>query len=144
MLRGVLTLASIVAMSTGVASASSDSSFDFVSQAGAQPVGELSGQLTKLKVWEFDDELLLDGYGSAGQLRVLVPGTTEVGVRNRPMWVIWKGIGCQDPQGRLEVTHLARNADGSITEFDGSVEHHCDRSPDQTFSAKIHYVLGDK
>ena len=44
---------------------------------------------------------------------------------------------------RLEVTHLARNSDGRITEFDGSVEHHCERSQDKTFTAEIHYVLGD-
>lgn len=144
MLRGVLMLASIVAMSAGVASASADSSFDFVSPAGAQPVGELSGHRAGVKVWEFDGDLLLDGRGSGGDVRVLLAGArAETGVQQRQMVVIFGGIGCQDPQGRLEVTHLARNSDGRVTEFDGSVEHHCERSQDKTFTAKIHYVLGD-
>ncbi len=140
MLRSVLMLASIVAMSAGVASASDGSSFDFVSEAGAQPVGELSGHRTTVKAWEFEGELLLDGRGAGGDVRVILPGAAEIGVHNRPMVVVFGGIGCQDQQGRIEVTHLVRGTDGRIAEFDGSVEHHCDRSQDRTFTAKIHYT----
>lgn len=140
MLRGVLSLAAIVAMSTGVAHASNDSFFAVRSEAGAQPVGELSAEWNRVKVSGFDGDLILDG--DHGRVRVLAPGAAEIqpGTHTIPAYVIHEGIGCLDQRATIEITHLKRGDTGAIREFDGSVQHRCDRSPDKLFSAEVHYI----
>jgi hypothetical protein len=53
--------------------------------------------------------------------------------------VINRGLGWTDDDGNFAVEHIAYDADGHISEFEGAVEQHYQGKPNTTFRAKISY-----
>ncbi|MEU0884694.1 hypothetical protein ABZ345_39395 [Lentzea sp. NPDC005914] len=53
--------------------------------------------------------------------------------------VVYHGLGSWDEGGDFAVEHIAFNAEGLISEFDGAAEHHNGDRPDSTFRAKVSY-----
>ncbi|SFR20992.1 hypothetical protein SAMN04488564_105414 [Lentzea waywayandensis] len=64
---------------------------------------------------------------------------TEGHFEDQKVLVVNHGFGWYDNGGDFDVMHIAYNADGLISEFDGAVEHHYPDNPDSTFRAKISY-----
>lgn len=80
--------------------------------------------------WEY---LMIELYRHDGQ-RI-----TEGHFEDQKVLVVNKGFGWYDEAGDFDVTHIAYNDEGLISEFEGSVEHHYLNRPDSTFRAKISY-----
>lgn len=64
---------------------------------------------------------------------------TEGSYADQQVAVLSNGFRHVDDGAEFTVEHLAYGPDGTISEFDGAVEHHYHDQPNTTFRAKISY-----
>lgn len=151
-MRAALLTAALLVATAVPASADATGHLLWDSDARSWPTEGRSGNWTPpelFSVWEHPEKnnlIRIQGEASNGWDYLMIElyrhdgqRITEGHFEDQKVLVVNKGFGWYDNAGDFDVEHIAYDADGKISEFDGSVEHHYEDRPDGTFRAKISY-----
>jgi hypothetical protein len=152
MIRSVLAAAALVVATATPASADTTGYLIWDSDKGAFPTEGRSGTWTPPELFSVREDpeegnlIRIKGESSDGWEYLMIElyrhdgqRITEGHYTDQKVLVVNRGLGSYDNGGDFAVEHIAYNAEGLISEFDGAVEHHVGDRPDSTFRAKISY-----
>lgn len=152
MLRSVLALAAVVAMSSGTAGADpSPTSFTFTAEAGAHPVRGRSGHWTpptlELRVGFRENTLRVHAENDGLRDYILLEVSRHDGqplaageYHDQKVLVVNGSFGCVDDTADFTIERLERNADGWADVFVGTIEHTCGSRTDNMFRSHVRFV----
>lgn len=151
MIRSVLAAAALVLATATPASADATGYLIWDSDKDAWPTQGRSGNWTPPELFSVREDseegnlIRIKGESSDGWEYLMIELSRNDGQRigeghytDQKVLVVNHGFGAYDYGGDFAVEHIAYNAEGLISEFDGAVEHSRGRS-DSTFRAKISY-----
>ncbi|MGI5505566.1 hypothetical protein [Lentzea sp. CA-135723] len=151
-MRAALLAAALLVATAAPATAADTDYLIWDSDPGAWPTQGRSGSWTPpalMGVHEFpapDNSIRIYGESANGwdfiEIRLFRHDGERIGeghFEDQRVLVVNKGFGWYDDAGDFDVTHIAYDAGGRISEFDGNVEHHYLDQPNSTFRAKLSY-----
>lgn len=149
MIRAVLATSVLLLATAAPASAATDYLI-WDSDPQAHPTQGRSGNWTPPELFavrkENGNRIRIQGEDSTGREYVAIElgrhdaqPITEGNYTDQRVLVIDRGLGYWDEAAEFTVDHIAYNADGYISEFDGAVVHNYLDQPNTTFRAKISY-----
>ncbi|MDI6104036.1 hypothetical protein QLQ12_36145 [Actinoplanes sp. NEAU-A12] len=130
--------------------------FRFTADAGAHPLHSASGVWAtpdrEVRVWESENVVKIDSAtwqnSEPFRLELSTPDGSALGVgayqqgqapETLRTLVIFNGLGCVEARAAVLVDRIERNAEGSLTAFDATLEHYCVGSDDQGLHAQVRY-----
>jgi hypothetical protein len=152
MIRSVLAAAALVLATATPASADATGYLIWDSDAGAWPTHGSSGDWTPPSLFSVRDDpeqgnlIRIKGESPDERDYIMIELARHDGQRigeghfaDEKVHVVYHGLGWWDDGGDFAVEHIAYNAEGLISEFDGAIEQHYRDQPDSTFRAKVSY-----
>ncbi|MEV6242049.1 hypothetical protein [Lentzea sp. NPDC051838] len=152
MIRSVLAAAALVVATATPASADATGYFIWDSDKDAWPTQGRSGSWTPPELFSVREDpeennlIRIKGESPDGRDYLMIELYRNDGQRigeghyaDQKVLVVNQGFGWYDKGGDFSVEHIAYNAEGLISEFDGAVEHHYQDQPNTTFRAKVSY-----
>ncbi|MFJ8961046.1 hypothetical protein ACIRG5_16820 [Lentzea sp. NPDC102401] len=152
MIRAVLTASALLLATATPASADATGHLIWDSDASAWPTQGRSGTWTPPELFSVREDseegnlIRIKGESSDGWEYLMIElyrhdgqRITEGHFEDQKVLVVNHGFGWYDNGGDFDVTHIAYNDEGLISEFDGAIEQHYEDRPDSTFRAKISY-----
>lgn len=152
MIRSVLAAAALLLATAVPASADATGYLIWDSDPDASPTHGNSGSWTPPELFSVREDpeegnlIRIKGESPDSRDYIMIELARNDGQRigeghfaDQKVLVVYHGIGTWDDGGDFAVEHIAYNAEGLISEFDGAVEHHNGDRPNSTFRAKISY-----
>lgn len=152
MIRAFLTASALLLATATPASADATGRLIWDSDANAWPTQGRSGTWTPPELFSVREDpeegnlIRIKGESSDGWEYLMIElyrhdgqRITEGHFEDQKVLVVNHGFGWYDNGGDFDVTHIAYNDEGLISEFDGAIEHHYEDRPDSTFRAKVSY-----